>query len=122
MQSSSTKIGSWESHTKGFGSKILRKSGWKEGQSVGKNSHGLIEPLICEAKGQFDGKQVNVIKKSKSYIDEKKIHLIKELEKLMLDSDDADKGKGEPKSNTPTIFQPLKPYRLGSVSGPIVWL
>ena len=65
MQSSSTKIGSWEIHTKGFGSKILKTYGWKEGQSVGKNSHGLIEPLICEAKGQFDGKQVNVIKKSK---------------------------------------------------------
>ena len=92
----------------------------EEGQSVRKNSHGLIEPLICEAKGQFDGKQVNVIKKSKSDFDEKKLHL-KELDKLMLDSDDADKGKGEPKSNPPTIFQPLKPYRLGSFSGPIVW-
>ena len=104
MQSSSTKIGSWEIHSKGFGSKILKKSGWKEGQSVGKNSHGLIEPLICEAKGQFDGKQVNVIKKSISSINEKKVHLIKELDKLMLDCDDADKGKGEPKSHPPTIF------------------
>ena len=86
-----------------------------------KNSFGLIEPLICEAKGQFDEKEVNIIKKSKSYIDEKKIHLIKELEKLMLDSDDADKGKDEPKSNPNTFFQPLKPYCLGSVSGPIIW-
>ena len=54
MQTSSTKIGSWESHTKGFGSKMLKKFGWKEGQSIGKNSYGLIEPLNCEAKRQFD--------------------------------------------------------------------
>ena len=121
MQSSSAKIGSWEIHTKGFGSKILKKYGWKEGQSVGKNHNGLIEPLVCEANGQFDGKHANVIKKSKSYIHEKKLRLIKELDKLMLDSDDEDKGKSEPKNNPPTIFKPLKPYRLGSASGPIVW-
>ena len=121
MQSSSTKIGSWEIREKGFGSKILKTSGRKEGQSVGKNSHGLIEPLICEENGQFDGNQVNVIKKSKSSIDEKKIHLIKELDKLLLDSDDEDEGKSEPKNTPPAIFKPLKPYRLGSSSGPIVW-
>ena len=84
-----------------------------------------FEPYFWKISKFWDDKKdlfvLNVIKKSKSYIDEKKIHLIKELEKLMLDSDDADKGKGEPKSNPPTIFQPLKPYSLGSVSGPIVW-
>ena len=121
MQTSSTEIASWENYTKGFGSKILKKSGWKEGQSVGKNSHGLIKPLICDGNGHFDGNQVNVIKKSKSYIDEKKIHLIKELDKLLLDSDDEDDGKVEPKNTSPAIFKPLKPYRLGSSSGPIVW-
>ena len=119
MQTSSTEIASWENHTKGFGSKILKKSGWKEGQSVGKNSHGLIEPLICEENGQFDGNQVKVIKKPKSYSDERKIRLINELDKLMLDSDTEDE---KPKSKTSNVVKPLRPYRLGSVSGPIVWL
>ena len=76
MKTSSNKIGSWEIHTKGFGSKILRNFGWKEGQSIGKNSSGLIEPLNCEENGQFDGNQVKVIKKTKNYTNEKKIRLM----------------------------------------------
>ena len=119
MKTSSTKIGGWEIYTKGFGSKILRKFGWEEGKSIGKNSHGLIEPLNFEANCQFDGNQVKVIKKPKSYTDSKKIHIINELDKLMLDSNNEDK---EPKNKTSTFIKPLRPYRLGSSSGPIVWL
>ena len=119
MQTSSTKIGGWEIHTKGFGSKILRKFGWEEGKSIGKNSHGLIEPLNFEANCQFDGNQVKVIKKPKSYNDERKIHLINELDKLMLDSDNEDE---KPKNKISTVIKPIRPYRLGSSSGPIVWL
>ena len=47
--------------TKGFGSKILKRFGWKEGQPIGKNSLGLVLPLYCEENGQFDGKPVRII-------------------------------------------------------------
>ena len=53
--------GMWEINTKGFGSKILKKFGWKEGQPIGKNSLGLVLPLYCEENGQFDGKPVKTI-------------------------------------------------------------
>jgi hypothetical protein len=122
MQTSSIKIGSWENHTKGFGSKIMKNFGWKEGDPIGKNANGLIEPLSCEARSQFDLNDVKVIKKTKSDIDEKKKRLIIELDKLMLDSDDEDEGKIEAKNKTSPVFKSLRPCRLGSVSGPIVWL
>ena len=60
-QISSTNIGTWEINTKGFGSKILKRFGWKEGQPIGKNSLGLVLPLYCEENGQFDGKSVRII-------------------------------------------------------------
>ena len=34
----------------GFGSKVLKKSGWREGSGVGASSQGISEPL--EAEGQ----------------------------------------------------------------------
>lgn len=34
----------------GFGSKVLKKSGWREGSGVGASNQGISEPL--EAEGQ----------------------------------------------------------------------
>lgn len=43
-------MGGFEQHTKGIGSKLLKKSGWMEGSGVGISSQGILEPL--EAEGQ----------------------------------------------------------------------
>lgn len=43
-------VGGFERHTKGIGSKLLKKSGWTEGSGVGVGSQGISEPL--EAEGQ----------------------------------------------------------------------
>ena len=80
---SPTKIGSWEIHTKGFGSKILTKYGWKKGKSIGKYSDGVIAPLF-EVNGKFDEKPVKILKQIKNPRDEKRFHLINELDKLLL--------------------------------------
>ena len=111
---SPTKIGSWEIHTKGFGSKILAKYGWKIGKSIGKYSDGVIAPLY-EVNGKFDEKPVKILKRIKNLRDEKRFHLINELDKLMLDTDDeADTKK--------TIFLPsrLDYFYLGSFDGPLI--
>lgn len=41
----SWKIGQFEKHTKGIGSKLLKRSGWKEGSGVGASACGISEPL-----------------------------------------------------------------------------
>ena len=93
-----TKIGSWEIHTKGFGSKILKTYGWKEGKSVGNRADGLIAPLF-EINGTFDEKPVKILKRITNPKDEKRFHLINELDKLLnYDYDD----EGEPKGSRGT--------------------
>lgn len=47
---SSTKIGKFERHTKGFGRRIMEGQGWKEGQGLGKTYKGISEAL--ENEGQ----------------------------------------------------------------------
>ena len=79
---SPTKIGSWEIHTKGFGSKILKTYGWKKGKSLGNYSDGLIAPLF-EINGKFDEKPVKILKRITNSKDEKRFHLINELDKLL---------------------------------------
>ena len=117
MQAFSTDIGGWEVHTKGFGSKMLKKCGWEKGKPIGKRSSGLIEPLNFENYGQFDGRSVKLIKTEKQIIEEKKNWVIKQLDKLLLDSDD----KGVEKEEK-TVKRPPLQCRLGSLSGPLVWI
>ena len=82
---SQTKIGSWEIHTRGFGSKILKKYGWKKEKYIGKYSDGVIAPLF-EVNGKFDKKAVKNPW---------------ELEKLLLDTDD----EAETKKDHLSVFK-----------------
>ena len=109
---SQNKIGSWEIHTKGFGSKILMKFGWQEGKSIGKYFNGVIAPMF-EVNGKFDGKPVKILKQIKSLRDERRFHLMNEIDKLLLDTDDEDDTKM-------TTFLPsrLEYFYLGG--GPLI--
>lgn len=40
-----TKLGNWEKHTKGMGSKLMMKMGYVIGSGLGKNSEGRVEPV-----------------------------------------------------------------------------
>lgn len=40
------RIGSFERHTKGFGSKMMAKMGFVEGMGLGRDSQGIVNPLV----------------------------------------------------------------------------
>ena len=50
MQPHTLKLSTYIHVLQGFGSKVLKKSGWREGSGVGASNQGISEPL--EAEGQ----------------------------------------------------------------------
>jgi hypothetical protein len=56
--SSAPALGEWEAHTKGIGSKLMKKMGYVWGQGLGKSGEGRIEPV--EARIVPAGKSLDV--------------------------------------------------------------
>ncbi|CAF2911650.1 unnamed protein product [Rotaria sp. Silwood2] len=52
-------LGVWEKHTKGIGSKLLAKMGYKSGQGLGRQNQGLINPI--EAHVLPKGKSLDAV-------------------------------------------------------------
>ncbi|KAL3824579.1 hypothetical protein ACJIZ3_020608 [Penstemon smallii] len=49
------KIGSFEKHTKGFGSKMMAKMGFVEGSGLGRDSQGMVNPLVAVRRPKARG-------------------------------------------------------------------
>ncbi|CAF1479523.1 unnamed protein product [Adineta ricciae] len=52
-------LGGWEKHTKGIGSKLLAKMGYKPGQGLGRTNQGLVNPV--EAHVLPKGKSLDAV-------------------------------------------------------------
>ncbi|CAF4793458.1 unnamed protein product [Rotaria sp. Silwood1] len=52
-------LGIWEKHTKGIGSKLLAKMGYKSGQGLGRQNQGLVNPI--EAHVLPKGKSLDAV-------------------------------------------------------------
>ncbi|CDP10517.1 unnamed protein product [Coffea canephora] len=51
----SAQFASFERHTKGFGSKVMAKMGFVEGMGLGKDSQGMIRPLVVARRPKSRG-------------------------------------------------------------------
>jgi hypothetical protein len=71
---SQEKLGEFEKHTRGIGSKLLRKMGY-DGQGLGKSRQGILSPIVATpwAKHEglgFDGRSENSITMKKIFVKE----------------------------------------------------
>lgn len=51
-------LGRWEQHTKGLGSAMLKKMGWKQGKGLGIKEDGIIEPIKASVRVGGGGLEV----------------------------------------------------------------
>ncbi|CAI9097470.1 OLC1v1033903C2 [Oldenlandia corymbosa var. corymbosa] len=51
----SQQFGSFEKHTKGFGSKMMSKMGFVEGMGLGRDSQGMVKPLVAVRRPKARG-------------------------------------------------------------------
>lgn len=49
------KVGSFEKHTKGFGSRMMAKMGFVEGEGLGRDSQGMVNPLVAVRRPKARG-------------------------------------------------------------------
>jgi G patch domain-containing protein 2 len=54
-QSKTENLGAFEKHTKGFGSKIMAKMGFVEGMGLGKDSQGIVNPIVAVKRPKARG-------------------------------------------------------------------
>nr|CAB3267944.1 zinc finger CCCH-type with G patch domain-containing protein-like [Phallusia mammillata] len=71
------KVGSWEQHTRGIGSKIMMKFGYKLGQGLGKEGEGRVEPVpvVVLPQGKSLDHCMNIKEKKQQKQEEKGRHL-----------------------------------------------
>uniref|UniRef100_A0A6G3ME41 Tuftelin-interacting protein 11 (Trinotate prediction) n=1 Tax=Henneguya salminicola TaxID=69463 RepID=A0A6G3ME41_HENSL len=78
-------FGSWEKHTTGFGSKMLEKMGYAQGQGLGKRGSGIIEPIQAVPRqgratlGAYGSDNNSVYQNSLPTVIEQKPEIIKDL-------------------------------------------
>nr|DAD27332.1 TPA_asm: hypothetical protein HUJ06_028800 [Nelumbo nucifera] len=60
--SNSSKLGAFEMHTRGFGSKMMTKMGFVEGGGLGKDGQGMVEPIEAIKRPKSLGLGVNFSK------------------------------------------------------------
>ncbi|GAB4832748.1 hypothetical protein Ancab_006765 [Ancistrocladus abbreviatus] len=55
VKKESSRIGAFEKHTKGFGSKMMAKMGFVEGMGLGRDAQGIVNPIVAVRRPKARG-------------------------------------------------------------------